>query len=104
MHPKAMKVKALVLSAAGGAVTAIGFLVGWLPLSGVEPSGPGFVDCGSAVFGRPSPLPHPSCRAAYLPLPQITWSMFAAGALLLFLGALTYWKARNASGSRLVVF
>ena len=46
-------------------------LVSWFlasaPLTGVEPRG-GFVDCGPALLGRPSPLPDPACAGAYWPL------------------------------------
>ena len=59
---------------------AIGIAAGALPLSGAEPGG-AYVDCGPAVFGRPSPLPDPACSAAYTPLPQLTVVLFAAATL-----------------------
>lgn len=56
-------------------------LVGWglgaLPLSGAEPNGM-FVDCGPALFGRPTPLPDPSCGAAYSPLPALSIALLLA--------------------------
>jgi hypothetical protein len=56
----------------------MGYLVGALPLSGAEPNGV-YVDCGPALFGRPSPLPDPACAAAYAPMPQISILLILAG-------------------------
>lgn len=75
---KSGRVLALVL---GLLALALGFGVGALSLSGVEPVGLSFVDCGPAVFGRPDPLPHPTCASAYAPLPAVTWALIGLGAL-----------------------
>jgi hypothetical protein len=56
----------LLVAAIGSA--ALGVLAGALRLTAVEPHAT-FVDCGPAVFGRPSPLPDASCGPAYNQLP-----------------------------------
>ena len=56
-----------------------GWAAGALSLSGVEPPALSYVNCGPAVFGRPSPLPHPACADAYFPLPVVCWSLIGLG-------------------------
>ena len=81
--------------AVGLSCLALGVLAGAVPLTGVEPSGLTFVDCGPAVFGRPDPLPHPSCATAYNALPEATWGAICLGAIMLVLGMATVLKARQ---------
>lgn len=57
----------------GLVLVLVGVAAGALPLTGAEPTGPSYVDCGAAVFGRPDPLPTPGCAEAYAPLPFLTW-------------------------------
>jgi hypothetical protein len=66
------------------ALTAgLGLLTGAVSLSGVEPEGGSYVDCGPAVWGRPDPLPHPACADAYAPLPAATWTLLGLAAAAL---------------------
>jgi hypothetical protein len=68
----------MVLLVASPLLLLAGYLAGSLSLSGAEPKGL-FVNCGPAVFGRPSPVPDPACSSAYAPLPQLTYVLLAAG-------------------------
>jgi hypothetical protein len=81
---------------------ALGVLAGALPLTAVEPHST-FVDCGPAVFGRPSPLPDASCGPAYNQLPfPLTFLTFAliGISVALVVGAIMIewarWQARRA--------
>lgn len=56
-----------------------GVAAGSLSLTGVEPPGLAFVDCGPAVFGRPDPLPAPECADAYTPMTFLTWAGIVVG-------------------------
>lgn len=83
-------VTALALVLVSPCLAVIGYGAGALSLTGVEPGGM-FVECGPAVFGRPSPLPDPSCAGAYAPLPEITYGLFvlAVAAAIVGLAMLT---------------
>lgn len=59
-------------------VALLGWFLGAAALTGVEPGG-GFVNCGPALFGRPDPLPHPTCASAYFPLPTANVAFIVAG-------------------------
>lgn len=76
-----------VVVGAGLLLVLAGVAAGALPLSGVEPPGLSYVDCGAAVFGRPDPLPAPECADAYAPLPFVTWAGAVLGAGLVVVGA-----------------
>ncbi|GAA0193587.1 hypothetical protein GCM10008944_07980 [Cytobacillus oceanisediminis] len=76
-----------VVVRAGLLLVLAGVAAGALPLSGVEPPGLSYVDCGAAVFGRPDPLPAPECSDAYAPLPLVTWAGVVVGAGLVAAGA-----------------
>jgi hypothetical protein len=69
----------LVLFPVSVTLVLAGWAAGALSLSGVEPRGLSYVGCGPAVFGRPSPLPHPACTDAYFPLPFVCWSLIGLG-------------------------
>lgn len=71
----------LVLAAA--LTAGLGLLAGAVSLSGVEPAGGSYVDCGPAVWGRPDPLPHPACADAYAPLPAAAWTLLGLAAAAL---------------------
>lgn len=82
------------------AVTAL--LLSWffaaVPLTGVEPGG-NFIDCGPALIGRPSPLPHPTCADAYggVVIPSLFFGLAAAASLVgsVWLLARTYAHSRT---------
>lgn len=88
------KARAAILAAAGLLLGLGGWALGALPLSGAEPGG-FYVDCGPAVFGRPSPLPDPTCSAAYAPLPAVSISLIAVAVALLVLAVAFQTRARS---------
>jgi len=73
----------LVLLAAGLAL--LGALAGSVPTS-AEPGGL-FVDCGRALFGRPSVLPDPACASSYSPFDTLSIAALGAAAVLLVLAS-----------------
>ena len=75
------RVSTIVFVATAILAGAVGTALGALPLTAAEPDGQ-FVDCGPAVFGRPSPLPDPVCAGAYDPLPWLSIA-FLVGAVVL---------------------
>lgn len=77
----------ILLLATSLMVAGIGVALGALPLSAVEPAGH-FVACGPALFGRPSPMPHPACGGAYAPLPWLSVGLFVAAVALAALAAI----------------
>ena len=72
----------LVIVAAGLGI--IGTLPG-LASSSAEPGGGVFVDCGRALFGRPSSLPDLACASSYAPFDTVSILTLASTALLLLL-------------------
>lgn len=68
MTTRLTQVRAWVLVDFAIGLGALGVATGSLPLTAVEPDAAS-VDCGSAVFGRPSPLPDALCGSAYNQLP-----------------------------------
>ena len=72
----------LVLLLASLGIAILGCLVGGLNISGVEPPPEGyFINCGPAVFGRISPLPHPACGQDMSKLVILCWLLIALGVL-----------------------
>ena len=69
----------LVLVPTSATLVLVGWAAGALSLSGVEPPALSYVNCGPAVFGRPSPLPHRACADAYSPWPVVCWSLIGLG-------------------------
>lgn len=90
---------AIIVLALGLGLLVTALFVGAASLTGVEPPGLSFVDCGAAVFGRPDPAPHPSCSAAYRPLVAGTWILTTVGAAVMSYGIRGVWRHRNHDGS-----
>ena len=84
----AKRVHIIVLTFAAAGLGTIGALAGLAP-SSAEPGGI-FVDCGRALFGRPSPLPDPTCASSYAPFDMLSTVTLAAAALLLFAAGLLF--------------
>ena len=80
------RVSTIVFVATSLFAVAVGLALGALPLTAAEPDGL-FVDCGPAVFGRPSPLPDPACADAYFPLPWLSIAFLVGAAVLAVLAA-----------------
>jgi hypothetical protein len=76
---KPVLVSLVIIFPASVTLVLAGWAVGARSLSGVEPRGLSYVSCGPAVFGRPSPPPHPACADAYFPLPLVCWSLIGLG-------------------------
>lgn len=88
--PDMPKMRVVLLVGLGFLAGVFGWAVGALPLSGAEPDGL-FVNCGPALFGRPSPLPDPSCGAAYALLPWVSIGLIVL-AVTLFAVAVRQWR------------
>jgi hypothetical protein len=89
----------ILLTATSLIVAGVGVALGALPLSAVEPAGL-FVDCGPALFGRPSPLPHPTCAGAYAPLPWFSITFLVAAVALATLAVLGGVTTRGKAAQR----
>ena len=77
------RVRIIVLMLVAAGLGIIGTLAGLAP-SSAEPGGV-FVDCGRALFGRPSSLPDLACASSYAPFDTVSILTLASTALLLLL-------------------
>jgi len=91
----------LIIVASSILALVVGWALGALPITGVEP-GAVFYNCGPAVFGRPSPLPHPACSGAYdlwgVPLSFLSGGFIALGAIGIALAVVLTFRRPTSRG------